>query len=244
MAQLDYGNVERNFLRVQDQIVQAAKVAGRDPATVKLVVVSKGHPVEGVRAALNAGVRVFGENYAQEGLSKKIACSGWAGVEWHMIGHVQSRKAKIVVEHYDWLHSLDSLKLARRLDRFASEFDQHLPVLLECNVSGEESKFGFSAWNEIDWPRLIEELSSLFELKNLTVRGLMTMAPFLEDPEGARPYFQRLRKLRDYLMEQFPHGDWSELSMGMSGDYPVAIEEGSTLVRIGTAILGRRPMMR
>ena len=170
-----------------------------------------------------------------------LACSGWTGVEWHMIGHVQSRKAGMVVENYDWVHSLDSLKLARRLDRFAGEVGRKLPVLLECNVSGEQSKFGWEAWRERDWPVLVDQIAPIFEMQHLRVRGLMTMAPFLPDPEEARPFFQRLHRLKDHLAGQFPQADWSELSMGMSADFQVAIEEGATLVRIGTAILGARP---
>jgi pyridoxal phosphate enzyme (YggS family) len=226
---------------VQAQIAQAADSAGRDPAQVKLVVVTKGHPLEAVQAALEAGLRTFGENYAEEGVSKMLACSEWAGVEWHMIGHIQSRKARPVAEHYDWVHSLDSLKLARRLDRYAGRASRRLPVLLELNVSGEQSKFGWPAWQESSWPALVDEIASIRELPNLSIRGLMTMAPFLPDPEETRPYFQRLRNLRDRLAEQFPEAEWSELSMGMSDDFRVAVQEGATMVRIGTAILGPRP---
>jgi pyridoxal phosphate enzyme (YggS family) len=158
-----------------------------------------------------------------------------------MIGHIQSRKAKAVCQSFDYTHSLDSLKLANRLDRFAAEEGRSLPVLLECNVSGEESKTGWPAWQEAEWGNLAEALAPLFDLTHLQMHGLMTMPPFFEDAERARPYFQRLRRLRDFLAERYPGADWSELSMGMSADFQVAVEEGATLVRVGTAIVGPRP---
>jgi pyridoxal phosphate enzyme (YggS family) len=158
-----------------------------------------------------------------------------------MIGHVQSRKAKAVSQNFDWVQTVDSLKLARRLNRFAAESSRKLPVLLECNVSGEESKFGWAAWDELEWEQLVEEISPLRDLENLVLKGLMTMAPFFDEPEKARPYFQRLCKLRDFLAGRFPKQEWDQLSMGMSGDYEIAVEEGATLVRIGTAIMGTRP---
>lgn len=233
--------IRRNLIHVTGQIEAAARSVGRDPDQVRLVVVTKGQPVQAVRAALKAGARYLGENYAEEGIEKKLACMASPAVEWHMIGHVQSRKARMVCEHYDWVHSLDSLKLAQRLDRFAGELGRVLPVLLECNVSGEETKYGWPAWQEDHWADLLAQIEPLVALPNLSVRGLMTMAPFLPEPEQARPYFQRLRRLQAVLSERFPQTTWDELSMGMSADFQVAIQEGATLVRIGTAIMGPRP---
>jgi hypothetical protein len=229
-----------NYQRVMEQLDRAARSAGRDPAAVRLVVVTKGHPFKTVQQALAIGLRIFGENYAEEGIAKKLACTT-VGVEWHMIGHVQSRKARPVVEHFDWLHSLDRLKLAVRLDQFAGELGRKLPVLLECNVSGEETKFGWPAWEESGWATLAQEIALVLALPNLEVRGLMTMAPFLPDPQQARPYFVRLRRLQEFLSGRFSSVDWRELSMGMSADFEVAVQEGATIVRIGTAILGPRP---
>ncbi len=157
-----------------------------------------------------------------------------------MIGHVQSRKARLVADHFELLHSLDSLKLAQRLNRFAAERNRVLPVLLEFNVGGEESKSGWDASNESQWERLLPELNLLLDLPNLGVRGLMTMPPLEADPDQARRFFQRLRLLRDQLASHFPQADWRELSMGTSADYAVAVEEGATLVRVGTAIVGAR----
>jgi hypothetical protein len=241
MASARQADIQGNYHRVLEQIANAAISAGRDPQSVKLVVVTKGHPVEAVLQALRAGIRVFGENYAEEGVAKKLACGAIARVEWHMIGHVQSRKAQLVCQHFDWMHSLDSLKLAQRLNRFAAEFGRKLPLLLECNVSGEETKYGWPAWDENQWEALLPEVAQVVELENLEVRGLMTMAPFFDEPEPARPYFRRLRRLQEFFERCLPQANWQELSMGMSGDYTVAIQEGATIVRIGTAIMGPRP---
>ena len=242
MNSSEHGAILEKYRQVVARIEKAAHSVDREPENIKLVVVTKGHPIQAVREALAAGVRVFGENYVEEGITKMIACSYQIGVEWHMIGHVQSRKAQPVCEHYSWVHSLDRMKLANRLDRFAGQIGHKLPVLLECNVSGEESKYGWPAWEEQNWKNLAESLLPLLNLSNLDVRGLMTMAPFLPQAEQARPYFQRLRRLRDFLALQFPQTNWKELSMGMSADFKVAVQEGATIVRIGTAIMGTRPV--
>lgn len=233
----------QNYRQVLQQIGEVAISAGRDPQAIKLVVVTKGHPLESVQSAIEAGARFFGENYAEEGAAKKLACAGVAGLEWHMIGHIQSRKARLVAQHFDWLHSLDSLKLALRLDRFAAELGRKIPLLLECNVSGEQTKFGLPAWDETRWEQLLPEVSRMAALANLELRGLMTMAPYFDEPEPARPYFSRLRRLQAFFSRRLPQVRWDELSMGMSGDFTVAIQEGATILRIGTAILGPRPGM-
>jgi pyridoxal phosphate enzyme (YggS family) len=157
-----------------------------------------------------------------------------------MIGHVQSRKADIIARNFSLLHSLDSSKLADRLERICSELDRILPVLLEFNVSGEESKFGFSAWEENRWSGLKPDIEKILSFPHLHVNGLMTMPPLFEDPERTRPYFQRLRRLQNFLANQFPKVQWQELSMGTSADFIAAIQEGATFVRIGKAILGPR----
>jgi pyridoxal phosphate enzyme (YggS family) len=221
------------------QIAEAAAGSGRAPVAVQLVVVSKSQPLEVVRAAIAAGVSVLGENYAEEAVGK-IAALKETAVEWHMIGHVQSRKADLVAAHFTMLHSLDSLKLAGRLDRFCGELKRRLPVLLEFNVSGEESKSGFPAWDEQRWPDLLADVEKILAFSHLRVRGLMTMPPFFDDPERTRPYFQKLRRLQEFLVKRFPQADWSELSMGTSADFLAAVQEGATFVRIGQAILGPR----
>ena len=204
------------------------------------MVVTKSQPIDVVQAAIEAGARILGENYPEEGVTKIQSLPGQSGVEWHMIGHVQSRKARLVAGHFALLHSLDSLKLAQRLNLFATEQERVLPVLLEFNVGGEASKAGWDASDESQWEALFPEVSSIVDLVNLRVHGLMTMPPLETDPEDARGFFRKLRQLRDRLAARFPQADWRELSMGTSADYPVAVEEGATLVRVGTAIVGAR----
>jgi PLP dependent protein len=233
-------NVGENYLQVSGHLWEIARRCGRNPAEIRLVVVTKGHPVETIRQVVEAGARDLGENYVEEAVKKIAALADFPGITWHMIGHVQSRKALQVCESFQSLQSLDSLKLAERLDRFAAQIGKRLPVLLECNVSGEETKFGLPAWQEDRWVELVPTIRQIRGCSNLEVHGLMTMAPFFDQAEPARPYFQRLRKLRDYLAVAIPEINWTELSMGMSGDYEVAVEEGATIVRIGTAIVGPR----
>ena len=157
-----------------------------------------------------------------------------------MIGHVQSRKARLVTEHFNLLHSLDSLKLAERLDRFAAEAGRTLPVLLEFNVGGEDTKSGWFAADETRWDELPVSLTPMLGLTHLQIRGLMVMPPIGEEAEASRPFFQRTRRLQSFLSAHVPQADWSELSMGTSADYEVAVQEGATFVRVGTAIVGPR----
>ena len=233
-------SIREKYQHVLDQIETAARKSNRRAGEVRLVVVTKSQPVEVVQAAIEAGARILGENYAEEGVMKIQSLAAQTGVEWHMIGHVQSRKARLVADHFALLHSLDSLKLARRLDRFAAEKERVLSVLLEVNVGGEASKSGWDAGDESGWDRVHPDVAAIVDLPHLRVLGLMTMPPLEMDPEDSRRYFIRLRDLRDHLASQFPQADWHELSMGTSADYIVAVEEGATLVRVGTAIVGAR----
>jgi pyridoxal phosphate enzyme (YggS family) len=233
-------SIRENHLRVLDQIAAAARRSNRDPGEIRLVVVTKTQPLEIVEAAVEAGVRILGENYPEEGARKIQSLGRQSGVEWHMIGHVQGRKARLVGDHFALLHSLDSLKLAHRLDRFAAERNRVLPVLLEFNTGGEESKSGCNASDETTWNAFLTEVSELLDFSYLRVLGLMTMPPLGTEPEQSRRFFLRLRALRDHLAVQFPQVDWRELSMGTSADFEVAVEEGATLVRVGTAIGGAR----
>ena len=238
--------LEANLRAVQARIAAAAQRAGRDPASVTLVAVTKTQPVEAIRAAYDLGQRHFGENRVEEA-EGKVA---WLppDITWHMIGHVQSRKAARAAGLFHVVHSVDSVKLAQRLDRasadragpFAGAQDRPLPVLLEINVSGEASKDGFPAerWAEdtAQGAALLAAVAEIAALPHLQLQGLMTMAPIVADPEQARPVFARLRQLRDELAATFPHVRWPHLSMGMSDDLEIAVEEGATLVRIGRAI--------
>jgi len=233
--------IRERYQRVLGQMAEASTRSRFKAGTVRLVVVTKSQPLEVVRAAIAAGASILGENYAEEAIAK-IAALPDTGVEWHMIGHVQSRKADLVTKHFSILHSLDSVKLAGRLDGYCKEQGRKLSVLLEVNVSGEGSKFGFPAWDESHWSDLGPEIDKIITFPQLRLRGLMTMPPFFKDPEQTRPFFQRLRHLQVFLQEQFPQTDWNELSMGTSVDFVVAIEEGATFVRVGQAIFGSRPI--
>jgi pyridoxal phosphate enzyme (YggS family) len=241
-------SIRQNLLEVQERIAAAASRTGRDPAGVTLVAVTKTFPVSVILGGYAAGLRHFGENRAGEGAAKipqVNATVEGARPTWHMVGHIQSRKAALTVAHFDVIHSLDRLRVARRLSRFAVEAGREMPVLLECNVSGESSKFGFPAenWQEDEARReaLYAACAEILALPALRVEGLMTMAPFTDDPQTVRPIFAGLRGLRDALAERFPDAAWRELSMGMTDDFEVAVEEGATMVRIGRAIFGPRP---
>lgn len=238
-----------NYLQVLDRISSAASKSGRDPDSVTLIVVSKGRSLDAVKAIYLQGQHEFGENRPEEGSKKargarhEISLDG-PPIIWHMIGHIQRRKAKFILADFDYVHSLDSFRLAERLNRFASKSNRALPVLLEFNMSGESSKYGFTAdrfeQDVNQWKNLIKVVESILNQPALKVRGLMTMAPIGSHPEQARPHFQRLRCLRDRLSQHFPKSTWSDLSMGMTDDFEVAIEEGATFVRVGRAIFGDR----
>lgn len=232
--------IRHNIATIEERIELAAKRSGRNSEDVKLVVVSKTKPVEVMQAAINAGVKIFGENYPEETQKKIVDLGASKDYEWHMIGHLQSRKASIVAEHFHFVHSIDRLSIAQKLDQCCGERKKRLPILLEVNVSGEESKSGWSAYRDEQLAELFSEFEQVLALKNLEVRGLMTMPPLYQDPEMTRPYFKVLRRLQDQLRHKFPDNPFNELSMGTSSDFEVAVEEGATFVRIGQAILGPR----
>jgi hypothetical protein len=222
-----------NLASIQERIRKAALRSGRDPAGIRLVAVSKTVAAENIQGAIAAGITILGENYVQEARDKIARVE--RQVAWHFIGHLQSNKAKYAVELFSMVHSVDRLSLAEALDQEAHKQCKILPVLIQVNISGEESKSGINPQGAL---QLLERIAGL---QHLSVQGLMTMPPWFDDPEDARPYFISLRKLRDELVsKKIPGVSLPELSMGMSGDFEVAIEEGATLVRIGTAIFGPR----
>lgn len=226
--------IAQNLEEVRKRLEAAARRAGRDPAAVRCVAVSKTVDLDRVREAVAAGHRLFGENYLQEA-KNKIAALG-PEVSWHFVGHLQSKKARGVVELFHLIHSLDRLKLAQALEEAAARMGKVQEVLVQVDLAGEETKSGAPP-EEV--PDLLREIAQLPHLK---VLGLMTMPPWFADPEAVRPYFRALRELRDRLRHlQVVDSPLNELSMGMSGDFEVAIEEGATLVRVGTAIFGSRP---
>jgi pyridoxal phosphate enzyme (YggS family) len=219
---------------VKNRIETAARACGRDPETVRLVAVSKTVPTNRVRQAIRAGASILGENYVQEARTKFNDLATYP-VSWHFIGHLQSNKAKYAVRLFDLIHSVDTLKLARELDKQSHKINKIQEVLIQVNISEEASKSGVNVKNTYN---LLKDISLL---ENLSVKGLMTMPPYFNAPEKVRPYFAALRGLRDRLEQQgLLNISLSELSMGMTGDFEVAIQEGATLVRIGTAIFGKR----
>jgi pyridoxal phosphate enzyme (YggS family) len=233
-------NFAENLARIEDQIAAACRRAARPRAEVALMAVSKTHPASAILEAVAAGVALFGENRVQEFQQKSeelAATPAPPKIEAHLIGKLQSNKSAKAAEIFSGIDSLDSLKLALRLNEAAARLGKTLPVLLELKLSPEESKTGL----EPDSVELAQLLERLPDLPNLKPSGLMTVPPYSEDPETARPYFRRLRELRDRLARQHPRLDFAQLSIGMSGDFAVAIEEGSTWIRIGTALFGKRP---
>lgn len=226
--------IAANIEDIRKRIARAASRAGRKEESIRLMAVSKTVEPARVREAVDAGIRIFGENYVQEA-REKIPAMG-PGIEWHMIGHLQTNKVKYVVPLFDWIHSVDRMELARELNRRAGQHGRTLNVLIEVNVGGEASKSGATPQ---DVPALIRAAASL---PHLRVRGLMTMPPYSENPEDARPYFVSLAKLRDDIRAlAIDNVSMDELSMGMTDDFEVAIEEGATIIRVGRAIFGRRP---
>lgn len=233
---MDVHSLRENIARVQERIATAERRASRTDA-VTLIAVSKTHGAEYVAAAYHAGLRLFGENRVEEAGPKAATVAALVAPslppQWHMIGHLQSRKAADVLPWAEMVHSVDTMKLATRLSR-AVPAGHQLSVLLEVNVSGEASKEGFAP------AMLDEDVKALAVLPGLHIEGLMTMAPIVPDPEEARPVFRQLRLLRDGLARRHPTIAWRHLSMGMTDDFEIAIEEGATLVRIGRAIFGER----
>jgi hypothetical protein len=222
--------IKENLLKVMVRIEEAARRARRDPGGIKLVAVSKTVEPARIKEAIEAGVPILGENYIQEA-RKKIEEIG-RSVAWHFIGHLQSNKAKSAIHLFDMIHSVDSLSLAKELNRRAEQDNRTVKTLVEVNLSQEATKFG------TDEEKLFELAQAMLQLNHLSLEGLMTMPPYFDDPERGRPYYVKLRELRERMVrEGIPV---KELSMGMSNDFEIAIEEGATYVRIGTAIFGPR----
>lgn len=235
-------SIAGNIARVYEKIAAACARVGRDPQTVTLVAVSKTQPPEAILAAAAAGLQHFAENRVEEA-GEKIPQIHLPSVHWHMIGHIQSRKAKFVPQLFEVAHSVDTVKLAGKLSESAAAAGKRLDVLVEVNVSGEQSKSGFQAQNwaieNAIFAQLCQEVGQIIALPNLRVRGLMTMAPMTETVEDTRPVFASLAELQAALAAALKIM-LPDLSMGMTDDYPVAIEEGATLIRVGRAIFGER----
>ncbi|MFV9675903.1 MAG: YggS family pyridoxal phosphate-dependent enzyme [Anaerolineales bacterium] len=231
--------IDANLRLLKARISEAAIKSGREADAVELVAICKGQPASSVRAAYQAGQRDFGENRVAEAREKQDELTDLSEIRWHMVGHIQSRKAKDVAPHFFMVHSIDRVKIAQRLDRFTAESGRILPVLIECNTSGEASKTGWTVWQKEAWLGALEDIQMIRDYKNLAIRGLMTMAPWAADPAVLHSTFKGLRAFRDFLEEKLLT-ELPELSMGMTDDYEIAIEEGATIVRVGRAIFGPR----
>jgi pyridoxal phosphate enzyme (YggS family) len=226
-------NVAANYQNIRARIGEAAARVGRDPNSVKLLAAAKSQSAEAISAAIAGGVALIGENYVQEAQEKKARLSEPA--EWHMIGHLQRNKAKLAVQLFDLIESLDGIALARELDKEGRSRGKRVRVFVEVNVAGEESKSGIAK------SAVASLMEGVAELSHLRIEGLMTVPPFRENLEDVRPYFRELRELKDQLNAVgLPNVELKELSMGMTHDYTVAIEEGATIVRVGTALFGPR----
>ena len=224
-------SISENLERVREQIARAAAKVGRAASGIQLVAITKTHPAEQVREAIEAGQNLFGESRIQEARAKIPELP--SNVRWHFVGHLQKNKIRQALPLFEMIHSVDSLGLAQDMNRIAQEEAMHPRVLLEVNVAGEGSKFGFQP------DKLCQQMEELLSLPRLSILGLMAIPPLAEEAEPSRKYFVQLRELRDRLQTEF-RVDLSQLSMGMTQDYPIAIEEGATLVRVGTASFGER----
>jgi pyridoxal phosphate enzyme (YggS family) len=247
-------DLEHNLKTIQQRIIDAAQRAGRDPNDITLVAVSKTHPAQSVMDAYALGVRHFGENRIEEA-GEKIPITNYqlpsyqttqppnhptiqpSNITWHLIGHLQSRKVRDAVALFDIIHSVDTVSLAKHISDRAGAIGKTMAILLEVNVSGEESKDGFAPHPR---EKFFDDVRAILAMPNLDVQGLMTIAPIVPNPDDARPHFRALYALRDELAQQFPGCAWQHLSMGMTDDFEAAIAEGATMVRIGRAIFGER----
>ncbi len=232
--------IKKNLDSVNKRIERSAEKSGRKGQDIHLIAVTKLMSVETIRAGIEAGIRSFGENYPEQAAEKIDSIETDEDVEWHMIGHIQSRKTDTVCKHFTMVHSLDRMKIANYLDRYSKAYQRVMPVLIEVNLTGEKSKYGWEASNMDLWHEILPQFRKITQKPNIEVRGLMTMPPLYDDPESTRPIYQRLRKLQGFLQEKIPDTNWDELSIGTSFDFEVAIEEGATMVRIGTEIFGQR----
>jgi len=237
---MDY-SIDRNFKKVIDEIDSYCNLFKRERESVKLIVVTKSQTSEKIEQVIAAGARYLGENYPEETREKKnILTNLPEDLEWHMIGHLQSRRSQLVIDEFSMLHSLDSVKLAKRLNRQLMDSGKKIPVLLQFNVGGEDSKYGWDASNRKNWSSIIGEVAEVLNCSNLDVQGLMTMPPFTTNEAESRLHFNKLRELGEYLQSNFHELLIQEYSMGTSHDFKMAIAEGATMIRIGTAIMGSR----
>jgi len=227
-------SIKENLDKINIQIIETAAASGRKPETIQLIAVSKRKSVEMIQQGIEAGAKHLGENYIQEAVAK-IDTIGKQSAVWHFIGHLQSNKAKIAVQYFEYIHTVDTLKLAKEINKQAKKIDKTQKIFLQVNISDEETKSGTGS------KEAIELAGQISRLENLSLQGLMCMPPFFSNPEPARIYFKQLKQIQEEITaHHFDNVSMEHLSMGMSNDFKVAIEEGSTMVRVGTSIFGRR----
>lgn len=231
--------IKSNLIQVQERIKEAANRSGRDPEQIELVVVTKEKSAIVVKTLLDLGIRDIGESYLNEAMFKIDLLEDY-DINWHMIGNIQRGKELRIAQNFQVVHSVSSLETARELNRGAESAGKILPVYLELNVSGESTKHGWPAQKESSWDQLLADTGEVLKMGHLQVLGLMTMAPYSDNPEDARPYFSRMREIKDFINNSIPEAAIVGLSMGMSGDFEVAVEEGATVLRIGSALVGPR----
>lgn len=241
MGEPNYAEFKEKLEIVQENIVRAARSSNRNPQSIKLMIVTKRRDLQTVRMVLSNGMEILGENYPEKAVEKiKALQPEFPEAQWHMIGHIQSRKLSLISKYFTMVHSLDRLKTAIKLSMKAKYVGRKIPVLLQFNVSGEKSKWGWPAWDEKQWADLFNDLDLISMLEGLEVSGVMTMPPLCAAQEDSRPYFVRLRKLQSFLQHHYENLNLKECSMGTSGDYQVAVQEGATFIRLGEAVLGKR----
>jgi len=225
--------------QIQERIDKAARRSGRKSAKIELIAVTKEKSAAVVKSLSENGISKIGESYLSEALFKINILAEYK-LEWHMIGNIQHGKEAQIALNFEEVHSVGRLQIAETLNKKAKQFNRTLPIYLEFNVSGEDTKHGWNAWKESQWEKMLPALDQVMGFSSLEIKGLMTMAPYSVNPEDARPYFIKLRKLGEYLSRNYPKTNLNGFSMGMSGDFEIAIEEGATALRIGSALVGPR----
>lgn len=240
MTDLDLqSRIGDNLTIVRNRVADAARRVGRDPDEIEIVAVTKQKSAAVVKALLDNGVHFIGESYLKEALFKMEILQDYQP-EWHMIGNIQRGKERQIAANFQVVHSVGRLETALGLNRYAATFGRTLTIFLELNVSGEDTKGGWTAARENEWPNILPEFEQILRMPSLHIKGLMTMAPYSAEPEDARPFFRRVKAVQDFLHRELPEWRAGGLSMGMSGDFEVAVEEGATVLRIGSALVGPR----
>lgn len=239
MTVIETGLIQTRLEQIRERIFKAAQASGRDSMAIDLIAVTKEKSAAVVKSLYENGITKIGESYLKEAIFKINILKEYQ-LEWHMIGNIQRGKERQIALNFTEVHSVDRIRVAAALNKNAEQLQRILPVYLEFNVSGESTKHGWKSWDEKTWDLILPDIEEMMDYSALEIKGLMTMAPYSNNPEDSRPYYRKLRKLRNYFTMKYPGINLSELSMGMSGDFEIAIEEGATVLRIGSALVGTR----